>query len=123
MRVHRQVDVVPALIGIRIGIPGRPQQADPDLPVEHAVPVPPVVEDGHSETGLGDVDVAVCAHLELGRVPRRRRMGRAPDAAELHVARRHVGAHVERESHRQQVLVLVPVDLDVDVEARAAGAQ
>jgi hypothetical protein len=47
----------------------------------------------------------------------------APDAAELHVARRRVGAHVERERHRQQALVLVPVDLDVDVEAGASGAQ
>ena len=123
MRVQRQIDGVAALVGVGIGVAGGPQQADPHLPVEHAVPVAPVVEDGHAETGLGDVDVAVGAHLELGRVPRRRRMGRAPDAAELHVARRRVGAHVERERHRQQVLVLVPVDLDVDVEAGAAGAQ
>ena len=77
---------------------GRPREADTrTAPSEHPVPVAPVVEHGDAEVRLGDVDVAVGAHLELGGVPRRRGVRRPPHGPELHAARRGVGVHVERE--------------------------
>ncbi len=70
--------------------------------------------------------------------PRRRSGGRTPrtwrrprgstdgsGARRRRTARRtrRVGAHVDRERHRQQVLVVVPVEVDVDARRGAAGAQ
>jgi hypothetical protein len=80
------------------------------------VPVATVVQHRHAEVGLADVDVAVGADLELGGVPGRRRVRRPAHVSELDVARRGVGADVERERHREQVLVVLPVELDADVE-------
>ena len=114
---------VAALVGVGVGVAGAADEADADGTVEHVVAVAAVVEDGDAERRLGDVDVAVRAHLELGGVPRARRVRRAAHGAELDAARRDVGADVERERQRQQVLLVVPVDVDLDVEARRAGAQ
>ena len=92
-------------------------------PAEQAVAVAAVVEHGHPEPRLADVDVPVRAHLELGGVPRGRRVGGPAHVAELDVARGRVGVHVEREHHRQQVLAVLPVELDPDVEPWRAGPQ
>jgi hypothetical protein len=46
----------------------------------------------------------------------------ASNAAELHVTRGGVGADVEGEDDREELLVLVPVDGDVDVETGTPGA-
>ena len=82
------------------------------------MPIAAVVQHGDTEVGLADVDVAMGADLELGGVPGRGRMRRATDVPELDVAGGGVGADVERERHRQQVLVVLPVELDTDVESR-----
>ena len=120
MGQHRQGHAVTAVIRARIRVLRGAGQADADRSVEHAVAVAAVVQDGDTEVGLGHVDEPVGAHFELGGVPRVRRMGRAGDRAELHIAARGVGSHVEGEGHRQQMLVVVPVELDVHEERRAA---
>ena len=108
----------------RVGVARRTRQAHPHLTVEQTVAVPAVVRaPATPNDGLAQVDEPVGAHLELGGVPRRRRVGRPSDVTELDVAGRGVGVHVEREHHRQQVLVVLPVEVDVDVEARAPGAE
>ncbi len=61
--------LVATLVGVGIGVAGAARQAHPHRPVEHVVAVAAIVEHGHAERGLGDVDVAVGAHLELGGVP------------------------------------------------------
>jgi hypothetical protein len=45
-------------------------------------------------------------------------MRRTLDRPKLHAAVRRLGVHIEREHHRQQVLVVVPVERDLDVEPR-----
>ena len=117
------VTLVATLVGVGVGVAGGAGEADPHGAVEHGVAVATVVEHGDAERRLGDVDVAMGAHLELGRVPRRRGVRRAAHRAELDAARRGVGADVERERQRQQVLGVVPVELDLDVEPRRAGPQ
>ena len=118
MREQRQVHGVRSAVGGRVGVARGPCQTDPHPPAEQPVAVAAVVEHGHAEVGLADVDVTVGADLELGGVPRGGRMRRAPDVPELDVAGGGVGADVERERHRQQVLVVLPVELDADVEPR-----
>ena len=120
MRQDRQGHRVTAVIGAGIRVLRGARQADADRSVEHAVAVAAVVQDRDAEVGFGHVDESVGAHLELGGVPRVRRMGRSGDRAELHVAARRVGAHVEREGHRQQVLVVVPVEIDVHEQRRGS---
>ena len=112
--------LVAALVRIRVRVARGAGEADADRAVEQGMPVAAVVEHGDAERRLGDVDVAVGADLELRRVPRRRRVGRAADGSELHAARRRVGAHVEGEGNGQQVLVVVPVELDVRCRAAAS---
>ena len=123
--VREQADghLVAALVGVGVGVAGGAGQADPHGAVEQGVAVAPVVEHGDAERRLGDVDVAVGADLELGRVPRRRRVRRPAHRPELHAARRRVGPDVERERQRQQVLAVVPVELDVHVEPGRPGPQ
>ncbi len=129
VREQRQSDLVMALIGIGIGVAGGAGQAHPDTagvhpgPPEQAMAIAPVVEHGDPETRFGDVDEAMGAHLELGGIPGRRRMGRSSDVSELDVAGRRFGADVEREHHRQQVFGMMPLDLDGDVEPGTAGPE
>ena len=123
VRQHRQRHRVTAVIGTGIGILRGAGQADANRSVEHAVAVATVVQDRDAEVGLGDVDEPVGAHLELGGVPGVRRMGRAGDHAELHVAAGGVGPHVEGKRHRQQVLVVVPVEVDVHEQHRGSRRQ
>ena len=123
VRPDGQRDLVVPAVGVRVGIPGRLGEAHPYHSVEHTVTEPAGVEDRHAEVGLGDVDEAVSAHLELGGIPRARRMGRASDHAELDVAHRHVAAHIEGKRHRQQVFVVVPIEFHVHEQLRTVGAQ
>ena len=117
VREQADRDLVAPLVRVGVRVPRRAGEADSDGAVEQGVAVAPVVEHGHAEGRFGDVDVTVGAHLELGRVPRRRRVRRTGDGAELDAARRGVGPDVERERHRQQVLGVLPVEVDVHVEA------
>ncbi len=118
MGQHRQGHAVTAVIRTRIRVLRGAGQADANRSVEHAVAVAAVVQDRDTEVGLGHVDEPVGAHLELGGVPRVRRMGRPGDRAELHIAARRVGPHVEGEGHRQQMLVVMPVEIDVHEQRR-----
>ena len=122
MREQRQGHLVVTEVGAGVGVLRRPGQADahgvdPVAGVD-AVAVAPVVEHGDAERRLGDVDEAVCAHLELGGVPRRGGVRRPAHRPELHAARGLLGVHVDGEHHRQQVLVVVPVEGDLHVEPR-----
>ena len=127
---QRQRHLVMAVVGARIRVLGGPGErtrtCDPGtapIRAEQPVAIAPVVQHRDAEVRLGDVDVAVRAHFELGRVPRRRRVRRPLDRTELDAAARGVGVHVEREHHRQQVLVVMPVERDLDVEARRPRPQ
>ena len=75
VREQADRDVVAPLVRVGVRVAGGTGEADPHGAVEQGVAVAPVVEHGDAERGLGDVDVAVRADLELGRVPRRRRRG------------------------------------------------
>ena len=75
---------------------GGPQQRHANAAVLHAVAVPTVVEHGDAERRLAEIDVAMGAHLELGRIPRVAGVRRSLDVTELDVAGRLTGVHVER---------------------------
>ena len=88
VREQRQRHGVMAVVGGGVGVLRRPGEAAPrTAPPNSTVAVAPVVEHGDAEVGLGDVDIAVGAHLELGGVPRRRGVRRAAHGAELDAAR------------------------------------
>jgi hypothetical protein len=123
VRTDRQRHLVVSAVGVRVGVSGRLGQTDPHRTVEDTVAVPAVVEDRDTEVGFGDVDEPVGAHLELGGVPRARRMRRAGDDTELDVAHRHLAAHVERERHREQVFVVMPVEFHVHEQLGVTGAE
>ena len=118
MRQQRQGHGMASVVGAGIGVFRRPGQADPYRVPQEAVAIASVVEHGDTEVGLGEIDVAMGAHLELGGIPRRRGMGRPAHGSELDTTRRRIGVHVDREAHRQQVLIVMPVEVDLDVEAR-----
>ena len=79
-----------------------------------------VVDQRRAPAGLADVQEAMGADLEFGRLPAGVGVGRAEDVAELGLRRAAVGAHVDREGGLEELLAFVPVDLGLEVEAPGA---
>ena len=70
MRVERVGEALPALVGERVGIDRRAQQAEAELVAERVVAVLAVVEERDAVAVLGEIGEAMRGHLEAGLSPR-----------------------------------------------------
>ena len=123
MRHQRIGEGLLALVGDRVGIDRRTQQAEPEHIAARAVAVFAVVEHRDAEARLRKIDEAVARNLELRRVPRGVAVGRAADDAEGAFERRVIGADRDRRQGAEQDAAVMPVDMRLDVEARRIGPE
>ena len=82
-----------------------------------------IIGDGHAEAGLADVHPAVGNGFETGHVPRRVRVCRAEDMAELNFGGGPVDMQIEREVQPQQLLPFLPVDAEGEVDGARLARQ
>ena len=116
VREERVGEALPALVGERVGIDRRAEQAEAELVAERVVAVLAVVEERDAVALLGEVGEAVGGDLEARDVPGGVAVRGAADHAVRAFEGGDVGADREREARLQQDAALVPVDVGGEVE-------